>query len=285
MYSFITPNFRESDYPLDLWLRYNVNIFDEVAVIKYGDFDLPFEDRKIVSESVSAPENDSWEFYRKGKKRAQELLKTDWKVLLDIDEFVDKRIRFELDESLAYPLTYRHLFGNLYTEIRDNRFPRTAPRLHYGNREIMGDGGSVSGPRSKRPVACFWHTGAARNPVALSRKWAIQIEREKKEGYMKNEERLKFLEQPFDYSNYKTVWPNSYLVRVDRNEIPDILRENESRFAWCEFDEALAEGSLIERYLAFRAFVGRMIKRGFRLGSMISPWHTSASRNDRSARG
>ena len=85
----------------------------------------------------------------------------------------------------------------------------------------------------------IYHTGASRNPEALREKWLEQIIREDNEGVLGEDVRYNLLKskQIFDYSGYKGIWPKSRLVRVNDNELPEILRVNKNRFAWHQFSD------------------------------------------------
>ena len=244
VYSFVS-EWKKFDYPLDLWLKYNSEIFDEVALITYGKEEIPYKAKNIIIEEVEPPKKDDFNFYRFGKKKAQDLLNTDWKILLDTDEFIKEIPNLEnLNKKLTYILKYRHLYGNLYTEIKGNKeFAYTSPRVHFGKRNIIGDG-AVDGPYSIKIVGEFYHTNAVRNPTALSLKWKEQIQREINEKRFRTAKRLKYLEDTFDYSKYKEYWPGSYLIEIDKQKIPKILIENSSRFSWYKFENLPKENSL-----------------------------------------
>jgi len=248
VYAFASLDWKLLDYPLDLWLKYNSEIFDEVALITYGQVEIPYKAKNIIIEEVEPPKKDDFNFYRFGKKKAQDLLNTDWKILLDIDEFIGKIPNLEgLDKKLTYRLKYRNLYANLYTEIKNNKeFAYYSPRVHFGKRNIVGDG-AVDGPYSIKCVGEFYHTNAVRNPTALSIKWKEQIEREINEKYDETSKRLKYLEVPFDYSKYKEIWPGSYLIEIDKQKIPNILIENSSRFSWYKFENLPKEGSIEDK--------------------------------------
>jgi len=276
-YAFVTSDWKEKDYPLDLWLEHHLKLFDQVALVTYGKADVPEQPKLIVKEMRSVSE-ERYSFYQVGKSEAQKLLDTDWKVLLDIDEFFSERIPLsDLDKRYAYAIRHHNLFGNVFTEIENKEFPIPSfhYRLHHGNRKIIGDGANVAGPYATLyrlnpfdiikkitrkltsrinpslnrylnsppiiyPKMAFdvWHTGTARNPEALSKKWKLQITREINEGYSSCEHRLKWLESAgFDYKGYKQIWPDSKIHKVDASELPKTLFLNKSRFQWVEFDE------------------------------------------------
>ena len=74
-------------------------------------------------------------------------LDTDWKMLLDIDEFINLRIdEKKLDKHYTYGTYNHHLFGNINTEIQFI-FPDYYWRLHHSDHRILNDGGSVDGRR------------------------------------------------------------------------------------------------------------------------------------------
>lgn len=122
-YAFSLDDWKELDYPLDLWLEWNSRHFDKVALATYGKFDIDLPSNVIVKEIPFKPNRTTEQFYIRGKAFAQNLLDTDWKVMLDIDEFVSKRIDTSgLDPKKAYAISLRQLYGNLETEIK-NAFP------------------------------------------------------------------------------------------------------------------------------------------------------------------
>lgn len=233
-YCFVTEDWRTRDYPLDLWLSWHLEQFDEVAVIKYGDFPLPVDSPKLRMKSIDL--NPMYEqyfkFYTIGKTEAQKLLDTEWKILLDIDEFVYPVSTNNMHPSLAYPLNYHNMYGSLEYEMAPSTaFPQQQFRIHYGDREILGDGANVAGPWSQRGVD-VWHTGACRNPDALSVKWRAQIQREIAMDYTVHSDRLKFLDGPFPYGRYREIWQDAKLVKCNMDTIPEILFKNRERFDW-----------------------------------------------------
>jgi hypothetical protein len=87
-YTFATDNWKEMQYPIDLWLKYNSRFFDKLSVVYVGDEDkFPSHDpdNAIISFTKKL-DYYGWEIYTKYKQMAQNLLDTDWKVLLDSDE-------------------------------------------------------------------------------------------------------------------------------------------------------------------------------------------------------
>jgi hypothetical protein len=145
-YAFVTEDWKEKDYPFDIWLGHSLELFDQVAIVSYGDVLVPTHSRLILRRTAPVNES-SFEFYVRGKEDAQRLLTTHWKVLLDIDEFLKERIdTSELDERYAYPLRYHNLYGNLFTEIIYENSLRYQFRIHTGFRPMIGDGGNVKPP-------------------------------------------------------------------------------------------------------------------------------------------
>ncbi len=302
-YAFVTSDWKENDFPFDLWIKHAIKIFDQIAIVTYGEVifpDIRYEG-KLLTKRIEPVDVNKFSFYTVGKKIAQDMLTTDWRVLLDIDEFLYDRIDTGgLDKRYAYPLRYHHLYGNSHTEIRNNGFPVYQFRIHVDRREVVGDGASVSPPYCRyqfpvhqmvvsgewfnrqfllknstadnghgsdksgtqhvdnnkdslihkmfnklknidKPVKFFevYHTGSARNPVALKNKWRVQTEREINEGNTANMGRLKFLEDnKFDYAKYRDIWKNAYLKNIDEREIPLIIRNNADRFNWINFSDS-----------------------------------------------
>ena len=265
-YAFVTSDYVDLDYPLDLWIEWNSKLFDRISIVTYGSIEINCPENVEMKRFESPPSPSSFDFYLKGKTYAQQMLKTDWKVALDVDEFVNSRIdtnRFK--KGKAYPIKMRHLYGNLCTEIM-NTFPSHYYRIHYGNRKVIGDGGDVSQPYSQRilfknlardilhklmrndnmvnpfspkpnEMIEVWHTGALRRPEAMSKKWRTQIKREMNSGIVTNESRLSILDVPFDYHNFKGIDSNATLRKIGVNEVPEILRKNVKRFHYIDFDD------------------------------------------------
>lgn len=266
-YAFATSDYLENDYPLDLWIQWNSKFFDQLAIATYGLINIICPENVMVRRYESPPSASSFDFYSKGKTYAQNLLTTEWKVALDIDEFVNNRIDISrLKEKKAYAIRMRHLYGNLNTEIV-YAFPDHYYRIHHGNRKILGDGGAVSPPYSGRIVyrrvaidllrtitkkkellnpfdpyqeemIDVWHTGALRRPDVMSRKWRYQIDREINSGILKNQSRLSMLDIPFNYHMFKSINAKAELKRVNLDDVPEILRKNQDRFHYVDFDDS-----------------------------------------------
>jgi hypothetical protein len=270
-YAFVTPNWKELDYPLDLWIEHHVNIFDQVALVCYGDIDIP-SNKKLVVNHIQPIGEEKFSFYVIGKTKAQELLSTDWKVLLDIDEFIPERINPDkLDPKYVYPLFYHNLYGNLSTDIGcvGLVLPSYQARIHYGNKKVLGDGACVNGKYDTRfaisartilnrikfalfpnsvipqplrvPKISFdvWHTGTVRNPLALNEKWKRQTMRALNEDYHAYDSQARHLDKAgFDYTNFRSIFSASKLKRVDRNLLPKCLTDNSKRFDWVQFKDS-----------------------------------------------
>ena len=166
-YAFVTKDWRKLHYPLDLWLEHHLNIFDQISLCVYGDSTIIppkyRNNRKIKITSVKVyPNRAKFNFYVYGKTIAQRKLQTDWKVLLDIDEFLVTEIKTEtLDKRLAYPLISHNLYKSLEYELVPTSLMKKIvnfvytdkliynvinERVHFGNRIILGDGCIVSPP-------------------------------------------------------------------------------------------------------------------------------------------
>ena len=238
-YAFTAPDWREKEYPLDLWLQHSVELFDEVAIVTYGEMRLPFLHPKILTSAIEPIPHDSYEFWRRGKKAAQDLLTTDWKVMLDIDEFLSFRIETSyLKQPLVYSLSPRHLYGNLDTEIRGLPTYRMA-RVHHGEAKVSHDTGVVEGKRALgSSVGVYWHTTFLRSPTAFSLQRKPNIEAEAKEGFNGNARLLPLVEKPFDYADYRKAWPRAYLTRVTES-LPEILLDHRSRFDVARLDDVV----------------------------------------------
>ncbi len=265
-YAFVTSDYKDLDFPLDLWIDWHAGMLDQIALVTYGKFDLPVRDNlKLIpiDEEVS---NADFNFYLIGKTLAQKSLDTQWKVMLDIDEFLKVKPDVKnLDKTKAYALRYRNLFGNVNTEIINREFPRYQFRVHNGARTVLGDGGNISGPYDKRksigvffnssaerilgrrnwitwtePNKTFevFHTGSDRDPKSLKEKWITQLIRERNEKREFDQRRYNFLSRSdrFDFEAYRLIWPGSKISSVSDAELPEILLKNKPRFHWHTFE-------------------------------------------------
>lgn len=271
-YAFTLEDWRELDYPLDLWLEWNSRHFDKLALVVYGKLDINAPANVIISEIPSRPDGATDELSVKGKTLAQHLLNTEWKVMLDIDEFIPKKIDIsKLDTKRAYAISERDFFGNLETEIL-NAFPKFYFRIHHGNREVDKNGAGVTPPYAARFILKnfiydasnrifkrgefrpyydpssdktleVWHTSTVRRPEVMSKKWRIHINRalNSNPGLDNYRDFLQYVQSGFDYQSYKIIWPSAVLKRIDLSTIPEILRVNAERFNFAKFDDSCYE--------------------------------------------
>ncbi|MCL4345634.1 MAG: hypothetical protein M1496_04655 [Candidatus Thermoplasmatota archaeon] len=265
-YAFATSDWKDLNFPLDLWMQWNSRFFDQIALVKYGDFTIETPSNVIVKVMDEVPRKD-FNFYTIGKTEAQHLLSTDWKLALDIDEFLNQKIdTSRLDRRKTYAIKMRNLYGNPLTEIINDMFPSFYFRLSYGDRPFKGDGGDLIhsewknrkkfesyirfgkrklGIQNKphylttKPYECceVWHTGTLREPAAMSKKWKEQTEREVNVGITTNEKRLEILDRPFDYHSFRELGNRVYLRKVSPEEIPEIILANSDRFWKTDFME------------------------------------------------
>ena len=269
-YAFTLNDWRELDYPLDLWLKWNSKHFDKIALATYGKVDIDIPSNVIVKEIPFKPDRTTEQYYIKGKAFAQTLLDTEWKVMLDIDEFVSKRIdTSRLDQKKAYAISLRQLYGNLGTEMK-GAFPTFFFRIHYHNRTIDNTGGSVVRPYAAKfifrnfshdvirkifkkshyipyylpysePKFEIWHTGAVRRPEVMAKKWkmettaAINSHPGINSSY---KDFLQYVQDKFDYKNYKKIWPSAVISKVDLEALPEILKLNYERFNFVQFSNS-----------------------------------------------
>lgn len=265
-YVFVSTQWKELEYPLDLYIKWNSKYFDELCVYTYGKAEFPEDipDNVKIIEGAESKEK-GFKFYTFGLERAMHSLTTDWKVYLASDEFVKKRIETQnLNKRLAYPVQRIDLYGNIYTQIL-HAFLKYEYRIHFGNRKLLGDG-TVTPPYSgkihldgirylltgyirhkpsfrEEPIfttnffpGTIYHTNALRSPEIMSKKWYMQFLREKNAGVKRDDYDKVFNEMtsnPFDYKNYKQYWPNSQLKKVDTLPILEAYRE---RFINIDFD-------------------------------------------------
>lgn len=267
-YAFTANDWMELDYPLDLWLKWNSKFFDQISLATYGKLifdDLPKNVK--VSEIPSKLDKSSEEYIFKGKSFAQSLLDTEWKVMLDIDEFVKERIETSrFNKKKAYAIRDIHLFGNLETEIL-NAFPQHYFRIHYGHRRLDKYAGSVAPPyaakinfgnviydiiyklTAKNPTKSIytvssnsscevWHTNALRRPTVMKNKWILETASaiNSAHGDKSYEEFLSKISISFSYGEYKKFFPTAKLKKVNLKELPDVFIDNSQRFNHYQFD-------------------------------------------------
>ena len=266
-YAFVTRDWKEKGYPLDLWLKWHFGLFDKISIVTYGKFKVPFHNnKKLIVTPIKPVSKDRFSFYVIGKTLAQHNLDTDWKVILDIDEFFADRINVTgFDKSKAYAIRFHQLYGNINTEmISAEHFAENKFVIHYGNREITNDsaGAGVAPPYAARPLIInsirtelnkrfnigkrayrfypriyfdLYHTNTLRDPKILAKKMKEDILREKNEGVKTRSHLLKVLGKKIDYRDYKKFAPKSYLVRVKDENLPKVLIKNKNRLNWVEF--------------------------------------------------
>ncbi len=148
-YTFIGKNWREKDYPIDLWIEHNRKMFDQVAVVTNEDLGLDIEKGgDVLVKKVPERYINDYRYYNYPLLESQKMLNTDWRVLLPADEFIDSKIDTSLlDRRYAYPILSRNLYGNIGTEIILNReIPLFNYKIHYGRKKILTDGGDVTPP-------------------------------------------------------------------------------------------------------------------------------------------
>lgn len=229
VYTYITADWRGLDFPLDLWLEYHSKIFDEVGIVKYGEFRLPYSADNIVSKVIPVPEFKDLQWGTVGRIAAEKLIHTDWKVSLDVDEFVNPIDVSHLDRNYVYPLRYYHYWGSLDWIIIDNGFPMNQYRIFSGKHEVDMFNANLIGEYASDTVIPVYHTNACRKPQALNDKWVKETEREMHTNIMVNTPRLQFLNSDV-YANYKQMFPHSRLIKTNWINTPVILKENAHRF-------------------------------------------------------
>jgi hypothetical protein len=249
-YAFTASDYRELDFPVDLWLEHSLKIFDKVSLV-YIAKELRAEDNwltnnhndKLILTILPYEPNTSIGYSLKAAKIAQEALDTDWKLSLCTDEFMVARPIFDgLSDKYAYVPVERNLWGNIFTEIVGGEsYTMVAidqARFHYGNANFTGDGGDVALPKAYAPPSfnhLFYHTGYCRNPKALSARLKTKVRNELLYGIQNNRQVLQFTDQEFDYRNFRLLWPHSELKKVDPSELPKILLDNAERFHQIDF--------------------------------------------------
>lgn len=122
-YTFLTQNWRQLEYPADLWIQHNSKCFDELALFTYGKInlgkDLPENVKIVEGPKLDTSDFSGFRFYTYAKTKAMEALTTKWKVILESDEFITKRIdTSNFNRFFSYPLGFIQLYGNISTEIK-----------------------------------------------------------------------------------------------------------------------------------------------------------------------
>ena len=259
-YAFATKDWKELEYPLDLWVRHNAQYFDKISLgIEFGteiDFELPSNVR-LTTIGHQEYVND-WLFYTENKAIAMNNLDADWKMMLDIDEFVNSRVdETKLDKRYVYGTKNHHLFGNIRTEIL-YIYPDYYWRLHYGNHTVLNDGGSVDGKRKRilrdtndifnRPVMRtlkyegirrlltkpsnaveIWHTNTVRSPKVLYNKW---LEQSKKDPRRPDLNVYHLNKDVYESDNpYQLLYDNWQVAKIKKTVPPKIILGNANRFA------------------------------------------------------
>lgn len=209
-----------------------------MSIYTYGTIDFGIEtpsNIKIIEGDVSENSLDNFNFYLHGSTSAMKNLRTDWKVLLNSDEFIRSGIGTSpFSRFLAYTLGLTQLYGNINTEIK-GAFMEYDYRINYGNKRHAGDGGIIppySGKINLNGVSNLiqrkifrtdleefkpiwtttrienwsYHTNCLRSPQIMSAKWYAQVKREiisevKRDyysGWLNN-----ILSNPLEYKRYK----------------------------------------------------------------------------------
>jgi hypothetical protein len=240
-YNFTASDWLDLDFPLELWLRHTLPLVDELCLVCYCHPEdiLPTQELDIPKfKQIYLPyePNSNLNYSFKAMDLAMRSLDTDWKCQLAIDEFLAERPIFDgLSEKYAYCPTIHNLYGNLETELvgPDSMMmlPFEPSRFHFGNQKLIGDSGDVDLPKGKmdKPVE-IWHTGYCRKPQALGNRLRTKVRNEVTGGIGNNIKVLQYTDQAWDYRNWRLLWPQSKLVKVDKLRLPSILLENEARF-------------------------------------------------------
>lgn len=240
VYGIVDSHWKENAYPLDLWLEHHSKIFDEVVLVQIGDFKIPFDAPNIKTRVIDDSNNKGLKWYIDAKTEAQRLCSTEWKVQLDVDEFVNTINTDTLNKDFIYPLKYIHFYGSLSYKI-ENIFPSFQWRIHTGRKPIDMHAANLNG--MQYPIsplsAPVYHTNTCRNPEALSNKWIKEQSRE----FYEREHNPQYKYYPdvekiynvcntgaFKYSIWNELWPNAKLVHINSNKIPKILTDNSDRF-------------------------------------------------------
>lgn len=237
VYAFVTPNWKELDYPLDLWLEWHTKQFDAVSLVTWGDVELPIHskinlDALHIYHIYGKPDYNDKLAFAALKQIAQRKLKTDWKIMLDIDEFIYRPTLNEFDMNYVYMAYYYHLWGNLHTRIINEKFPMYQRRMHYGYAPVdTKTNANVEGRYDVSRVIYIYHTNCVRNPYALAKKWKLEQDRLGENFHDVNgyKEGMKY-----DYTSYYKNFEHAQLEPINPTKLPAILIQNQHRFWWME---------------------------------------------------
>ncbi|MFH7836081.1 MAG: hypothetical protein QXL51_05750 [Candidatus Aenigmatarchaeota archaeon] len=231
VYSFTFDDWREKDYPLDLWIEWNCKLFDEVSLFYIGDKYKTFKDidlkkyDNLTINGISGNKRIMDELYGNRmyahfKELAQNFLFTDWKLLLDIDEFVTSVPNFNRYEvNNVYGIYMHVLFGDVNHEISPLGESPVAlgklpwGRLAYGMNKIIEDGSRIEKPVNTDTYIHVYHTTLLRNGIEIANRTQL---------WQKN--------IIVDPNRYKEYWPKMELLYIEDSQLPEILKNNKNRF-------------------------------------------------------
>ncbi len=240
VYAFTFDNWKEMNYPLDLWLEWNCSLFDEVALYYIGDREKLWDGLQNIlcaklridgedgtkDEAIKKHGDNTYAYY---KKKAQEILNTEWKFMLDIDEFIDARPDESiLDPKKVYGIWMHVLYGNVNYEINPYGYSPVAignvgwgRLVHYDNdATIIGDGHKLRVPINGDILFDVYHTTLLRNGQEIARRtWLWQ-------------QGIPFI----NIQDYKKYWYGMEVIRVSDDRLPKILRDNKMRFQFFRGD-------------------------------------------------
>lgn len=239
MFAFTTDNWREQQYPLDLWIEDCVGKFDQVSLYYIGDRKKIFEGIRtdysnLVLRGIGEPDIEaaphSSDFCLEYKKRAASFLQTDWIMMLDIDEFVNTMPSLKyLNHAAAIQIFIHVLIGDIYHEIDpygSNKDPDGNvitnvgavrwPRLARQGTEI-GDWGFRNCLMAPHPVIDVYHTTLLRNPKEVTQRtwlWKRNVQ--------------------FNPRRIKEFWPGVNMLPTNNEKLPRILVAHSDRFNFME---------------------------------------------------
>lgn len=143
-------------------------------------------------------------------------------------------------------------------------------RINHGDRNVDNTGGSVVKPYAAKfvfrnfshdvslkifgkghylpyyipysdPKFEVWHTGAVRRPEVMAKKWRIETTAAiNSHPGIGSEYRdfLQYVQDRFNYKNYKKIWPSAVLSKVDIDTMPEVLKLNKERFDFVQFSDS-----------------------------------------------
>lgn len=244
-YTFVNKDWERLEQPLDLWLKHHADVFDEIALIRYGKFDLPALPTNVVTKIIDEPTDNNMTYYIKGYAAANELLATDWRVMLSPNEFMKRVDTENWNPDRVFPVRMMHLYGDT-NHILKHSLPIAHYRIHHvddsgffiDSNNVAATGTDIVG--NIMPISLFdptvWSMQYAKNHKALQLELIDRINREVGSGNNNNLKIYQYLNTAtVNYIDILSEMNGARRVKLrdrDITNIPKILLDNKSRFEW-----------------------------------------------------